>query len=89
METKTNKEKRKSYGLLAVGAILLIAGILFALYAYNTTYQQSLPIAAELSETKALVKAIKEGTAEGDLDALNSRISSLSPENLHLERPYS
>jgi uncharacterized membrane protein len=89
METKTNKEKRKSYGLLAVGAVLLIAGILFALYAYNTTYQQSLPIAAELSETKALVKAIKEGTAEGDLDALNSRISSLSPEKLRLERPYS
>ena len=31
METKTNKEKRKSYGLLAVGAVLLIAGILFAI----------------------------------------------------------
>lgn len=84
-----DKERKKSYGLLAVGAVLLIAGILFALYAYNTSYQESLQVGAELSEAKELAKAIKEGTAEGDSEALNTRISGLSSEKLRLERPYS
>ncbi len=35
-------EKKKSYGLLIAGAILLIAGIILAIYTYNTSYQESL-----------------------------------------------
>ena len=34
-------EKKKSYGALIVGAILLIAGIIFSVIAYNTSYQES------------------------------------------------
>lgn len=34
-------EKKKSYGLLITGAILLIVGIIWAVFAYNTSYQES------------------------------------------------
>ncbi len=82
-------EKKKSFGLLIAGAVLLIAGIAFALYAYNTSYQDSLATGSALSETKELVSAVKEGEKEGDLDALNAQISQLSAEKLSKERPYS
>lgn len=42
---KTSAEKQKSYGLLITGAILLIAGIIFAVYTYNTSYQEALTAA--------------------------------------------
>lgn len=42
-------EKKKSYGVLIIGAVLLIAGILFSVYAYNTSYQES-----KLAEDAAL-----------------------------------
>ena len=41
LENETMKRK-KSCGLLITGAVLLIAGIIFAVYAYNTSYQASL-----------------------------------------------
>lgn len=89
-ELKTkNNEKKKSYSLLIVGAVLLIAGILFAVYAYNTSYQESVSVGGLLSDVKAQVNAVKEGTAQGDLDALNGEVSRLSTEKLSLERPYS
>ena len=62
-------KKKKTYGLLIMGAILLIAGIIFAVYAYNTSYQDSLPVGKQLSEVKAQISAVKEGTEDGDLDA--------------------
>ncbi|MCI9144478.1 MAG: ECF transporter S component [Lachnospiraceae bacterium] len=82
-------ERKKSYGLLIIGAVVLIAGIIFSVYAYNTSYQESVTVGTELSELKAQAKEIKEGTAEGDLDGLNAQISALSAEKLGLERPYS
>ncbi|MCI9439245.1 MAG: ECF transporter S component [Lachnospiraceae bacterium] len=72
-----------------MGAILLIAGIIFAVYAYNTSYQDSLPVGKQLSEVKAQISAVKEGTEDGDLDALNAQASLLSSQKLSLERPYS
>lgn len=42
-------EKKKSYGVLIIGAVLLIAGIIFSAYAYNTSYQES-----KLAEDAAL-----------------------------------
>ena len=42
-------EKKKSYGVLITGAILLIAGIIFSVFAYNTSYQES-----KLAEDAAL-----------------------------------
>lgn len=86
---KKEMERKKSYGMLIIGAVLLIAGILFAVYAYNTSYQESVALGAQLSELKAQANAVKEGTAEGDADALNAQISALSAEKLGLERPYS
>lgn len=85
----TENKKQKSYGLLIIGAVLLIAGILFAVYAYNTSYQDSLTTGELLSEAKAQVSAVKEGTAEGNLDTLNAEVSRLSDEKLNSERPYS
>ena len=85
----TENKKEKSYGLLITGAVLLIAGILFAVYAYNTSYQDSLATGELLSEAKAQVSAVKEGTAEGNLDTLNAEVSRLSDDKLNSERPYS
>ena len=82
-------EKKKSYGALIVGAVLLIASIIFTVYAYNTSYQQSVATGSELSEVKAQIDAVKEGTEEGDLDALNLQKDALSAEKLSQERPYS
>ena len=85
----SENKKEKSYGLLITGAVLLIAGILFAVYTCNTSYQDSVAAGELLSEAKARVSAVKEGSAEGDLDALNADVSRLSEEKLNLERPYS
>lgn len=82
-------EKKKSYGLLIAGAVLLIAGIIFAVYAHNTSYQESVATGSRLTEVKAQVTAVKEGTATGDLDALNAQAAQLSEEKLSQERPYS
>lgn len=81
--------REKKYGLLITGAILLIAGILFSVYAYNTSYQDSLSLGTQLSEAKALASAVKDGTADGDLDALNTLTAQLSAQKLDRERPYS
>lgn len=86
---KNDTEKKKSYGMLIIGAALLIGGIIFAVYAYNTSYQESVAVGTQLSELKTQVNAVKEGTAEGNLDALNAEVSSLSDTKLGLERPYS
>ena len=82
-------ERQKSYSLLIIGAVLLIAGILFSVYTYNTSYRESTVTGAQLSEVKAQIGAVKEGTQEGDLEALTAQSEQLSAEKLSLERPYS
>lgn len=82
-------KKKKSYGLLIAGAILLIAGIILAVYTYNTSYQASTATGTTLKDTKALVTAVKEGKESGDLEALNAEVSRLSDLKLQQERPYS
>ncbi len=37
-----NKEKERKYGVLILGAVLLLAGIILAVYTYRTSYQLSL-----------------------------------------------
>jgi len=88
-ETTAKPEKKKSYGLLIAGAVLLIAGILFAVYTYHTSYQESVSLGGQLNDAKAQAAAVKEGTASGSLDALNAEVSRLSDEKLRRERPYS
>lgn len=82
-------ERKKSYGLLIVGAVLLIAGILFTIYAHNTSYAQSIPVAQQLSAVKDSIAAIEESGAEGDLEALTQQKAELSAQKLALEKPYS
>lgn len=82
-------EKKKSYGLLAVGAVLLIAGIVLSLITYNTSYRASTEIGNEISKLKEQLSAVNEGAATGDLDALNAELNALSDQKLSQERPYS
>lgn len=82
-------EKKKTYGVLIAGAILLILGIVLAVITHNNSYQQSVAYGDQLSEVKATIEAINGGTATGDLDALNAQKSELSDLKLAAERPYS
>ena len=72
-------EKKKSYGVLIVGAILLILGIVLAVITHNNSYQESVAYGSQLSDVKAQlekveasIEAVTGGTADGDLDALNA-----------------
>lgn len=87
-QTSTQK-KKKSYTLLIIGAVLLLAAIIFTLYAYHTSYQESLEIGDALNAVKAEITAIKEGTGKGDLEALEAQRDTLSQNKLAKERPYS
>ncbi len=82
-------EKKKTKTLLIIGLVLLVISIIFAVYTRRTTYAQSTEIGVELTQVKNLIAAIEAGTAEGDLNALNTQKSQLSNEKLELERPYS
>ena len=96
-------EKKKSYGVLIAGAILLILGIILAVVTHNNSYQESVAYGSQLSDVKAQleevdasIEAINAGTATGDLDALNAQKdelsaqkSTLSDQKLSAERPYS
>lgn len=82
-------KRKKSYGILIAGAVLLIAAIIFAVYTYNTSYQESLAAGVAITETQNRISAIEAGTATGDLDALKALKSELSDQKLNLERPYS
>ncbi len=82
-------EKKKSYGLLVVGAILLIAGIILSVAAYHTSYQKSLDTKEKIAEIDETIKAVEDGTAQGDLDALGAEKDTLSGQKLSQERPYS
>ena len=82
-------EKKKSYGVLIAGAILLILGIVLAVITHNNSYQESVAYSDQISEVKASIEAIEGGTATGDLDALNAQKSELTELKLAAERPYS
>ena len=87
-QTSTQK-KKKSYTLLIIGAVLLLAAIIFTLYAYHTSYQESREIGDALNAVKTEITAIKEGTGKGDLEALEAQRDTLSQNKLAKERPYS
>ncbi len=83
------QEKKKSYGLLVIGAVLLLAGLLAAVLTYHSSYRASLETGSALSDVKEKISAVKEGGAEGDLNALQEQADQLSTEKLAQERPYS
>ena len=82
-------EKKRTYGMLIVGAVLLILSVFLAVYTYNNSYQESIAAGSTLSEVKKQISAIESGSAAGDLDALNAQKDTLTAEKLSLERPYS
>ena len=86
---KRNTGKKKSYGLLLAGALLLVAGIILAVFTYNTSYKASVTTGNTVNELKTQIVAVKDGTAEGDLNALNTELNALSSKKLSQERPYS
>lgn len=82
-------KKKKSYTLLVIGAVLLIASIIFTVYAHSTSYAKSVETGTQLSEVKDQIKAIEDGSQSGDLDALNAEKTRLSDLKLSQEKPYS
>ena len=77
-------KKTKSFGLLIVGAVLLIAGVIFAVLTYNNSYQESVAVGKTLKEVKAQISEAEEGNTDVDLDALKAQQSELSAEKLRL-----
>ena len=84
-----NAKKKKSFSLLIVSAILLVIGIVFALVAYHTSYEESVATGKELTALKDQIAAIEEGSASGDLDTLNAQKTELTDLKLKQEKPYS
>lgn len=82
-------KRKKNYTLLIVGAVMLIAGVLLAVWLYNSSYQESIAKGNSLKEIQAQISAVNAGNAEGDLTALKAEEARLTDEKLALERPYS
>lgn len=82
-------KKKKSFSLLLIGSILLIAGIVLAVVTYNTSYRASVATGNEIKELKAQISEIEESATAGDLDALKAELDALSGRKLSQERPYS
>lgn len=82
-------KRTKSFTLLLIGVVLLIAGIIAAVLTYNNSYQESVAVGESLKEVKAQISEIEENNAEGDLAALKEEKTALTDRKLALERPYS
>ncbi len=55
-------KRRKTYHVLIIGAVLLIASIIFSVYAYSTSYQESLTLdSAQADEKLALQRPYSYG----------------------------
>lgn len=87
--TETNTTRKKSYGLLIVSAVIVIIAAAFSVYHHGSSYARSVEIGRKLTEVKNQISAIEDGTATGDLDALNAAKASLSESQLSSQRPYS
>ncbi len=82
-------EKKKSFTLLIIAAVLLVIGIIFAIVSYNGSYEASIATGKELTAVKEQIKAIEEGSATGDLEVLNAQKTELTDTKLRQEKPYS
>lgn len=80
--------KKKSYALLIVGAVLLTAGVIFSVYAYRTSYRESVRYGQMVSEIKDEIKAIEAGEASGDAAELTAWVDRLSAQKAANEKPY-
>lgn len=89
IKKEKEEEKKRGYGLLLAGAVLLIIGIILAVFHYNTSYKRSLETGEYLKEMKSRISAVEEGLAEGDPEILNAEADALSAKKISQERPYS
>lgn len=80
--------KKRSYTLLIIGAVLLAAGVIFSVYAYRTSYRESVEYGERLSEIKEEIKAVEAGETSGDLAELNLWKDQLSEKKATNEKPY-
>jgi len=75
---------------LVIGLIILIAGLGISINTYQTSYQESIQINAEIKTINAKLDDIKNGTdTENDEAALKAQKETLSNEKLAKEKPYS
>ena len=82
-------KKKKSYTLLIVGVVFLIASIAFSVYAHSTSYADSIDTKAQISDIKEQIKAIGDTSDSTALDALKAEQNRLSDLKLEQEKPYS
>lgn len=80
--------KKRSYTLLIIGVVLLAAGVIFSVYAYRTSYKESIEYGERLSEIKEEIKAVEAGETSGDLAELNLWKDQLSEKKATNEKPY-
>lgn len=80
--------KKRSYLTLIIGAILLIAGIVYSVVTYNTSYLESRQLADTVSQLTQQIKDVEAGTSSGDLDALNAQLLGTKELKLEAEKPY-
>jgi uncharacterized membrane protein len=90
-ESKTvlKSEFKRSYILLIISVVVIVAGLAAAVYTHGSSYAHSVEIGSQLSAVKAQISDIESGAATGDLDALNATKSTLTADKLANERPYS
>ena len=87
----SGNEKRRSYTLLVAGIVLLIAGVIFSVYAYRTSYKDSVEYGKQVSEIKEEIEAIKEagaGEESAFLAELTVQRDQLSEKKTASEKPY-
>lgn len=80
--------KKRSYTLLIIGVVLLAAGVIFSVYAYRTSYKESIEYGERLSKIKEEIKAVEAGETSGDLAELNLWKDQLSEKKATNEKPY-
>lgn len=83
------EERKKSYLLLIVSAVLFVISLIVTIYTHGHSYIESTETGVQLSEVRELLKEIDAGEAAGDVEALKARQAQLSDLKLSQERPYS
>ena len=79
-------KKEKHYIFVVLGSILLLISVIFSIYTYRTSYQNSILVGEEISQLKSELSTL---TNEAEKTNLSQWITNLSTEKLSYERPYS
>lgn len=88
-EKENGNGKQKSATLLIIGAVLLAAGVIFSVYAYRTSYRESVAYGEQIDAVREAISAVEEGETTGNLAELNLWKDQLSAKQTAKEKPYS